>query len=96
MAWSQDIGIRDVAREAAERVAHDTVQSVLGEGADVQIMVVEGDPSEVLLAAADGAELLVVGNRGRGSLAQALLGSTSARVSDEAPCPVVIVRAAAS
>jgi len=37
--------------------------------------------------------LLVVGNRGRGAIKEALLGSTSGRVADHAPCPVVIVRA---
>ncbi len=47
----------------------------------------------MLLAAAQEADLLVVGNRGRGNLAAALLGSTSAKVADEAPCPVVVVRA---
>ena len=56
------------------------------------VSVVQGEPAAVLLAAAEGADLLVVGNRGRGSLAQALLGSTSARVSDRAQCPVVVVR----
>jgi nucleotide-binding universal stress UspA family protein len=49
----------------------------------------------VLLAAAETADLLVVGNRGRGSFAQALFGSISARVSDRAHCPVVVVHAAA-
>jgi nucleotide-binding universal stress UspA family protein len=47
----------------------------------------------VLLEAAQDADLLVVGNRGRGNITAALLGSTSAKVADEAPCPVVVVRA---
>jgi nucleotide-binding universal stress UspA family protein len=34
-----------------------------------------------------------VGNRGRGALKGMLLGSTSGRVADHAPCPVVVVRA---
>ena len=53
----------------------------------------EGGSAEALVAAAADADLLVVGNRGRGNLAAALLGSTSAKVADEAPCPVVVVRA---
>jgi nucleotide-binding universal stress UspA family protein len=69
------------------------VREVLGEGSDVVLEVVEGAPVEVLRTAAEEADLLVVGNKGRGNLASALLGSTSAEVADSAPCPVVIVRA---
>jgi nucleotide-binding universal stress UspA family protein len=92
MAWSEGTDARDTVREAAERLAQDTVRSVVGDEPRVHVSVVEGDPADALLAAAAGADLLVVGNRGRGALAQALLGSTSARVSDHAPCPVVVLR----
>ncbi|MGW3989195.1 universal stress protein [Streptomyces sp. NPDC004830] len=51
----------------------------------------EGDPSEVLIQASDGAELLVVGRRGRGAFARAMLGSVSQRCAQHAPCPVVVV-----
>lgn len=93
LAWSESAASLDAVREAAERLAHDQVSDVAGEERDVQVSVVEGDATEVLLGAAEHAELLVVGNRGRGSIAQALLGSTSAAVADRAPCPVVVVRA---
>ena len=53
----------------------------------------QGDASEALLETAKGADLLVVGNRGRGAIKELLLGSTSGRIADHAPCPVVIVRA---
>ncbi|MGW2459792.1 universal stress protein [Streptomyces sp. NPDC001761] len=54
--------------------------------------VVHGDAADVLLRAAEGAEVLVVGSRGRGGFARALLGSVSRHVSQHASCPVVIVR----
>ena len=66
---------------------------MLGAGHDVTVTLVQGDASEGLLETAKGADLLVVGNRGRGAIKEALLGSTSGRVADHAPCPVVIVRA---
>jgi nucleotide-binding universal stress UspA family protein len=37
-------------------------------------------------------ELVVVGRRGRGQLAAALLGSVSLKIINEAPCPVLVVR----
>jgi len=52
----------------------------------------EGTPAQVLLEAADGADLLVVGSRGHGGFAEALLGSVSEACVHHAQCPVVIVR----
>ena len=51
-----------------------------------------GNAHDVLLDSAVGAHLLVVGSRGRGSVASLLLGSVSVDVSAHAPCPVVVVR----
>jgi nucleotide-binding universal stress UspA family protein len=92
MAWTDSMEVLDASRAAAERTAADQVREVLGEDNDVVLEVVEGGPADVLVAAAADADLLVVGNQGRGNLASALLGSTSAEVADAAPCPVVIVR----
>ena len=92
MAWTDSMEVLDASRAAAERTAAEQVREVLGEDNDVVLDVVEGGPADVLVAAAADADLLVVGNQGRGNLASALLGSTSAEVADAAPCPVVIVR----
>ena len=48
-----------------------------GSGVPVHARVVEGDPAQVLLDACDSADLLVVGSRGHGGFAEALLGSVS-------------------
>ena len=93
MAWTDNVELLDVTRQAAEDAAADQVEAVLGADHGATITVVEGGPAEALLAAARDADLLVVGNRGRGNIAAALLGSTSAKVADEAACPVVVVRA---
>jgi nucleotide-binding universal stress UspA family protein len=93
MAWTDNVELLDVTRRAAEDAAVAQVAEVLGPDHEATITVVENSPTEALLAAAAEADLLVVGNRGRGNLAAALLGSTSAKVADEAPCPVVVVRA---
>ena len=57
----------------------------------VSSTVREGNPAQILIEAADGADLLVVGSRGHGGFAEALLGSVSQHCVQRARCPVVIV-----
>ena len=54
--------------------------------------VTQGRAGPVLVAAAEGADLLVVGCRGHGGLAEALLGSVGQYCTHHASCPVVIMR----
>ena len=81
-----------------EADARKLLDTVIGEevgSADsdrVRSLVVNGHPAEALIDAADGADLLVVGSRGHGSFAEALLGSVSQHCVHHAPCPVLIVR----
>ncbi|MDQ0834465.1 nucleotide-binding universal stress UspA family protein [Streptomyces achromogenes] len=74
------------------------LRDVLGaEYADtVRAYLVQGNAVDVLLGAGEGAEAMVVGSRGRGGFARALLGSVSQHVAQHAKCPVVIVRPDAS
>lgn len=61
---------------------------------DAALKVLAGDAAEVLIAeigTAEGPALLVVGSRGQGAIRAAILGSVSARLVREAPCPVVVV-----
>jgi nucleotide-binding universal stress UspA family protein len=57
-----------------------------------QTRLVEGDPARALCEVADelSARAIVIGSRGRGGVARALLGSVSDYVVRNAPCPVVI------
>lgn len=59
---------------------------------EVRPYVTQGPAGPVLVAAGEGADLLVVGCRGHGGLAGALLGSVGQYCVYHAPCPVVIMR----
>jgi nucleotide-binding universal stress UspA family protein len=58
---------------------------------EVQVVVVAGAAAEHLVDRSRHADLLVVGSRGRGAVAGALLGSVSLRCVMHAHCPVVVV-----
>ncbi|MDX8034958.1 universal stress protein [Lentzea sp. BCCO 10_0856] len=62
------------------------------EGVEIRRILVESDPRSALVEASKDAELLVVGNRGRGVIAEAILGSVSSYCVHHALCPVVIIR----
>lgn len=57
-----------------------------------RLMVARGHPASVLRDLSKDADLLVVGSRGYGGFAGALLGSVSHHVVGHAACPVVVVR----
>ncbi|HKY75210.1 MAG TPA: universal stress protein [Acidimicrobiia bacterium] len=60
-------------------------------GVTVNPHVVAGSPARALLERATSAGLLVVGTRGFGRVAGALLGSVSRQLLHHAPCPVVVI-----
>ncbi|MER5794232.1 universal stress protein [Streptomyces sp. NPDC001980] len=93
--WSGPAVDMDLDAEEARDRMRQELTDVLGADAagPVRSHLVHGNTTDVLLRAAEGAEALVVGSRGRGGFARALLGSVSQQVSQHATCPVVIVRA---
>ena len=58
----------------------------------VDVTAVPGAPARVLVDQAQDADELVVGHRGRGGFAGALLGSVSLQCVLHAPCRVTVVR----
>lgn len=81
-------------RRALERVLEEIADVLRRIGVTVSVHVEPNRPAVALLEVAEAvaADLIVVGNRGRGPTASALLGSVSAEVADHAPCPVLIAR----
>lgn len=57
-----------------------------------------GDPASEIIAVAEkqNAQLIVTGAKGRGAVAQMIMGSVSDRVSSHAPCSTLVVKGGAS
>lgn len=84
----------DRYRDEAQDWLESVVATAAPEGGPrVDAVLTAGDPGEALVRLAAGADLLVVGTRGRGVVASAVLGSVSRHVLHHAPCPVVVVPA---
>jgi nucleotide-binding universal stress UspA family protein len=91
-AMISDVNNQDLSEKALAEVISEVVDA--GDQARVRSRVAVGHASQVLLDAAAGADLLVVGSRGHGSFADALLGSVSQNCVHHARCPVLIMRGA--
>ncbi|MEU0087671.1 universal stress protein [Streptomyces sp. NPDC006274] len=81
----------------AGQVLDETLEQTLGdEAAAVTRTVLIGNPAQALMDRSDGASLLVVGDRGYSGFKATLLGSVGLHLTQHAPCPVVVVRGAAT
>lgn len=78
--------------EDARTVVQKVRANLAGGPHTIAAEVYEGRAGKVLVDLAQHAAVLVVGSRGHGAVAEALLGSVSAHCVRHARCPVVVVR----
>ena len=90
-ARTEIVDLREVAESVLKRAAADALRK----GVEVETHAREGQPAEVIIDIANQkqADLIVVGSRGLTGIKRYLLGSVSSKVSEHAPCNVMIVRA---
>lgn len=81
------------ARQELDEFVRGTLPGWFGYGPATELLVRSGDPSSAILAAASEfeADLIVMGTRGRGPIARALLGSTTAAVLRDSRVPVAVI-----
>ena len=82
-----------------DNAAHSDAQEILSrakaiadeQGVEAATLIVTGDPASVFVELSRNYNLIVIGNRGKGGLAERLLGTTSSSLPAYAYCPVVVV-----
>ncbi|RBP97394.1 universal stress protein [Bifidobacterium aemilianum] len=82
-----------------DNAAHSDAQGILSkakaiadeQGVEAATLIVTGDPSSVFVELSRNYRLIVIGNRGKGGLAERLLGTTSSSLPAYAYCPIVVV-----
>lgn len=85
-----------IAEEIAEakRAAAEAVARLHTRGIASELRIADGPAAEAIIATAMAlrSDVIVVGSRGRGRIAGALLGSTARALARHAPVPVLVVR----
>ncbi len=84
----------DTRLTQANAILEAAVKAVGQTPAEIHTELIEGSPAEAIISVATtrGSDVIVMGSRGLGRIAGALLGSTSQKVVTYAPCPVLIIR----
>jgi nucleotide-binding universal stress UspA family protein len=82
--------------DALEAIVRHQAEELKSSGVDAHLTIVStsaGGPAHVLAdhARANGADVIVVGTRGRTTLAGLLLGSVTQRLMHVSPCPVLAI-----
>ncbi|MGA8457096.1 MAG: universal stress protein [Streptosporangiaceae bacterium] len=93
LGWGAAMAGQTEYAELAEKALAQAIDQVANPACPVKVrpMVGEGNAAQVLLDASAGADLLVVGSRGHGGFASALLGSVSQHCTHHAHCLVVVI-----
>jgi nucleotide-binding universal stress UspA family protein len=86
--------LRQQAEEHFRRLGEAAVAYARSRGVLLRSVVLRGHPADALVryAEAEGMNLVLLGQHGHSRIARFFLGSTTDRVSEHAPCTVMIVK----
>jgi len=78
----------------SQEILHEAEEAMGQVPVEIHSEMIEGQIADAIINVATTREsdLIIMGSRGLGRLAGALMGSNSQKVVSEAPCPVLIVR----
>jgi len=84
----------DARLEDSQAILENAIKVMGKVPCEIHTELIEGSSAEAIInvATTRSSDVIVMGSRGRGTLAGLLMGSTSQKVVAHAPCPVLIVR----
>src|SRR5438477_2226832 len=92
-AYASDVARRDlVERDYVPGLLHELERRCRRKGVIIDSATATGPVAEALAETASDFDMVVVGHRGRGSVASKLLGSVAKRLVQISPTPVLVVR----
>ena len=85
------IAMKEVLKAFSEKVKADSEN---GDFVTDEVLIKSGPPDEIIVETAKqiDCDLVVMGTRGFGAIAEALIGSTAKRVIRKSPIPVLVIR----
>ncbi|WP_051348663.1 universal stress protein [Peribacillus kribbensis] len=87
-----EVDVETALDKEGSQVLSDARNHLNSKGADCHVKAVSGDPAEMILTEAKIHDYIVVGSRGLGVISEAVLGSVSHKIIQQAECPVIIAK----
>lgn len=86
--------VRCLMDKEAHNVIADSLQRLQALGVTARAVIAKGEPVEAIVTVAkqEHADEIVAFSHGKRGLAKLLKGSVTAKLAEEAPCPVIIVK----
>lgn len=92
LSWLPATVDRDsILRDVRDQLKQTCQEETAGSGVKVHSHALDGNPAALLTEFSTAVDLVVVGTRGGGGFAGALMGSTSQSILAHAACPVMVV-----
>ncbi|MCA1030819.1 universal stress protein [Bacillus timonensis] len=91
---NHDTGMKDEVEDETERILNDAKEQLTLENIHSETIALTGDPATSIcqFAKESNTDVIVIGNRGLSGIKKLVKGSVSEKVSNQAPCSVLIVK----